>query len=1114
MQGAFPTFGTGQVRRQAVFASFYRDKKKNSSVFISFPHLVAGTPGTIQFFVVIYRLTSCWVFDDTPVSKSGKNYVPKAKTYTKLAGKTGKHCQNIVKGMETTTNFLNSRRGNFILAALVTTCFLLVSGTWPQYPARTLYAGQDPGEDRWVDSLFEAMTPDERLGQLFMIRAHSDKGADHVAGVENLIREYHVGALCFFQGTPEKQVELTNRYQALAGRVPLMVAIDGEWGLGMRLKESTISYPRQLAMGAIQDNWLIYEFGKEVARQCRRIGVHVNFAPVADVNNNAANPVINTRSFGEDRQNVALKSHMYAKGMQDNGVMACAKHFPGHGDTDVDSHLDLPIIRHDRPRLDSIELFPFRELARQGIGSMMIAHLNVPALDTGVNRPTTLSRYTVNELLRKELGFTGLAFTDALEMKGVTKHFKPGEVEAEALLAGNDMLVLPENMEAAFREIKRYLAQGRIAQDEVDEHVKRVLRAKYRLGLTQFSPIPSDSLRGQLNSPEAVALKWKLYENALTLVRNKDNLLPVEDMTIDAASLSIGATGKTPFQERLDSYKKMPAYQSPREVSASERSRLLQALGQKKLVIVSLHGMSSFAAQGYGLSKSALDFLDALNRRTQVVLAVFGTPYSLRHFDAIDPILVAYEDDPIAQDLAAQAIFGAIGISGRLPVTASPLSRFNTGVTTPAVFKMGYTVPERVGMNSEAFAKMDRLAQEAISSGAAPGCVVLAAKDGQIIYHKAFGHHTYSRSRAVRPDDVYDLASVTKIAGGTLALMKLFDEGKIDLDAPVGRYLPELQGSNKAGLTLRDILAHRAGLQPWLPFYRKTVVKTKTDVHLKPEYYRSEADEQFNVPVAKNLFLRRDYVDTVWQEIVDSPLLPTKGYRYSDLGFYIIARMVHKLSGKPIDAFLDDHFFCPMGLESIGYNAWQRAETERIAPTESDAYFRLQKVQGYVHDMGAALLGGVSGHAGLFSNAEDLAAVMQMLLNYGYYGGQRYLSPHTVKTFIARHPESSRRGMGFDMRQLDARMYMNVSVRMSPEAFGHDGFTGTSAWADPETGTIFILLSNRTYPSQKNSKLNGLRMRQRMQAVVYNALQARPEDGEWVQGKVPPGEDYVEEGGR
>ncbi len=983
---------------------------------------------------------------------------------------------------------------------LALSSLIFLSGIISNYPPKTILSSQMPEEDRWVDSVFQSMSQEERLGQLFMIRAHSDKGPDHVAGVEQLIRDYHVGSLCFFQGTPEKQVELTNRYQAIS-RIPLMVAIDGEWGLGMRLKQHTISYPRQLAMGAIQDNWIIYEFGKEVARQCRRIGVHVNFAPVADVNNNAANPVINTRSFGEDRYNVALKSHMYAKGMQDNGVMACAKHFPGHGDTDVDSHLDLPVIRHDRHRLDSIELFPFRELARQGIGSMMIAHLNVPALDTAMNRPTTLSRYTVSTLLRDELKFEGLIFTDALEMKGVTKHFEAGEVEAEALLAGNDVLVLPEDMGAAFREIKRYIAEGRIAQAEVDEHVKRILRAKYRLGLTSFTPISTDSLQQDLNTPEAIALKWKIYENALTLVRNKGNLLPLEQMSTDMAALSIGTGAKTPFQERIEKYKAMPLFQTPKEITSAQRSKLLQTLGKKEVVIVGIHGMSSFAAQGYGLSKSALEFLDALNRRTRVVLVIFGTPYSLKHFDAFDPVLVAYEDDPIAQDLAAQAIFGGVGVSGRLPVTASASSRYQTGISTQAILKMGYSLPEKAGMHSHVLEKIDRYAEEAIQQGATPGCVVLVAREGQIVYHKAFGHHTYSKTRRVLPDDVYDLASVTKIAGAGIALMKLYDEGLINLDDPIGRYLPELRGSNKADLLLRDILAHRAGLQPWLPFYRRTMEKSEKDIYPKPAYYCAQSDEGFEIPVAPDLWLRNDYADSIWQEIVDSPLLPTRGYRYSDLGFYLMSRMIHRLTGMPIDIYLDESFFCPMGLQTIGFNPLQRVESNRIAPTEYDAYFRMQKVQGYVHDMGAAMWGGVSGHAGLFSNAEDLAAIMQMVLQKGYYGGRQYLKPETVDVFVTRHPESTRRAMGFDMRQMDGRMHQNVSSRMSAEAFGHDGFTGTSAWADPETGTVFILLSNRTYPSQRNSRLNGLRIRQRMQSVVYQAIQGKPDNEEWVSEK-------------
>ncbi|MEL6142697.1 MAG: glycoside hydrolase family 3 N-terminal domain-containing protein, partial [Bacteroidota bacterium] len=373
---------------------------------------------------------------------------------------------------------------SFVIRLFVTLlCFSLVHPLVSQSTYQADLSKLSDREKVWVDSVYNSMDFEQQLGQLFMVRAHSDLGAEHIAEVEKLIRDYHVGGLCFFQGTPERQLELTNRYQRQS-RLPLMVSMDAEWGLGMRLTDNTISFPKQLALGAIRDNRLIYDMGKEVARQLRRLGVHISFSPVLDVNNNPNNPVIATRSFGEDRYNVTVKSYMYMKGLQDHGVMACAKHFPGHGDTDVDSHLDLPVIRHDRSRLDSIELYPFKALARYGIGSFMIAHLAVPSLDARNNRPTSLSKATTTDLLRGEMNFTGLVFTDALEMKGVTKHFSDGEVEAESILAGNDILLLPESTPAAFAAIKRYLEEGRLTPQDIESKVRRVLLAKYRLGLT------------------------------------------------------------------------------------------------------------------------------------------------------------------------------------------------------------------------------------------------------------------------------------------------------------------------------------------------------------------------------------------------------------------------------------------------------------------------------------------------------------------------------------------------------------------------------------------------------------------------------------------------------
>ncbi|MDX1939718.1 MAG: glycoside hydrolase family 3 N-terminal domain-containing protein, partial [Saprospiraceae bacterium] len=800
-------------------------------------------------------------------------------------------------------------------------------------------------ERRWVDSVYNAMSDDERLGQLFMIRAHSDKGDDHIAHVENLIKTYQVGSLCFFQGTPEKQLELVNRYQALS-KIPLMVAIDGEWGLGMRMKESTISFPRQLTLGAIQDNKLIYEMGAEIANQLKRTGITVNFAPDVDVNNNPKNPVINTRSFGENRENIAAKGFEYMKGMQDNGVLACAKHFPGHGDTDVDSHLDLPVINHKMDRLDSVELMPFRVLAQQGVGSVMVAHLHVPALDPRPNRPTTLSRNTVTNLLKEEMGFDGLVFTDALEMKGVTKHFGNGQVEAEALVAGNDVLVLPEDIEASIREIKKYIADGRLSKAQVEASVRKMLRTKYRLGLTSYTPQSDDSIRVELNNKKALALKKKLYENALTLVRNEENLLPFSKLNIKIASLSIGAEVKTLFQKRLDSYAKIEHFQTGKEVSPN----LFNQLKNKDVVIISLHDMSAFASREYGITQSTRDLIENLSKETKVVLVAFGTPYSLTYFDYIKWPLVAYEEDPMAQDAAAQALFGGIPINGKLPVTASAKSAYGAGVSVEKASRFGYAMPEEMGLNPATLARIDSIANEAIAAKATPGCVVLVAKDGQVVYEKAFGSHTYTKSKAVDLGDLYDLASVTKIASTTLAIMKLYDEGKVDIDQSLGFYIPELRGTNKANLSIRDIMTHRAGLISWIPFYNQTIIKSRRRVYPSTKYYKKVKDTRYNIPVTEKLFMRKDFAESMWKQIYASRLHSNNNYRYSDLGFYMLSKLVEKVSGKPIDQYMNDEFYEPLGLQTATYNPYKKFKLDQIVPTEEDRYFRSQRVHGYVHD--------------------------------------------------------------------------------------------------------------------------------------------------------------------
>ena len=940
-------------------------------------------------------------------------------------------------------------------------------------------------ENQWVNNIYDKMTLDERIGQLFSIRAHSDLGKKHTDWVEEQIRKYHVGGMTFFQGTPEGQAKLTNRYQALS-KVPLMIAVDAEWGLGMRFKKDGVSFPYQLTLGAIQNNRLLYDMGIEVARQCRRIGIHVNFAPVVDVNNNPNNPVINVRSFGEDRYNVAAKSYMYMKGMQDGNIIACAKHFPGHGDTDVDSHLDLPIISHDRHRLDSLEMFPFRVLSQHGVQSMMVAHLSIPAIDNTTNIPTSLSPKAVTDILKNEIGFKGLIFTDALEMKGVSKHFAPGEVAAMSLMAGNDILDLPGDIEKCVSEIKRYISEGRLPESRIEESVKKVLRAKYRLGLNNYQPIKETNIRAELNTPKAYALKRKLIQNAMTLVRNDQNLIPFQNLDKTSfASISIGSKSTTKFQRTLSFYKKMTHHHAPKKLSAAKQKQLISLVKNKDVVIVSLHDLSRHAKKDFGLTQELKTFMEALRKETTVVLVHFGSPYALKYFDNVNHLLQAYAEDDDSQEIAAQALFGAFAMDGRLPVTASPKSKFNTGISTQSLLRLGFNIPAGVGMDANTLAKIDGLVLEAMNEKATPGGVILVAKDGQIIYNKAYGYFTYAKKRPVTTTDIYDLASITKIAASTISVMKMYEDGDVNIYSPMSQYVAELRNTNKASMTILDMMDHHAQLHPWIPFYLETVSKRKKPL---PKFYNKRKTGTYNIPVADKLFMKESFAKEMWQQIYDSELLTTRRYRYSDLAFYLVAKMIKEVKNQSVDVFADEQFYKKLGLSHTTFNPLNKFSKSMIAPSEKDRYWRHQKVQGYVHDMGAAMLGGVSGHAGLFSNANDLAIIMQMLLNEGYYGGEQFLSPSTVQLFTTRHAECTRRGIGFDMKEMDASRSQNMCAETSNNTFGHLGFTGTCAWADPDHNLIFIFLTNRTYPSMKKNKWSAEDFRPRIQSVIYEAM--------------------------
>ena len=947
--------------------------------------------------------------------------------------------------------------------------------------------------------MLATLSLDERIAQLMMVAAWSNKGREHVRQIEDLVRERNIGGLIFFQGGPVRQAVLTNRYQRMA-RTPLLVGMDLEWGLGMRL-DSTMRFPKQMTLGALQDDSRIEAMGTEIARQMKRLGVQVSFSPVADVNNNPANPVINDRSFGEERELVARKSIAYMKGLQRGGVIATAKHFPGHGDTDTDSHFGLPLLAQTRARLDSLELYPFERMVAEGLSAVMVGHLEVPALDTTKGMPSTLSRPVVSDLLERELGFKGLIFTDALNMKGVANADKPGEIELRALLAGNDVLLFPQDPVKAIERIRSAVDSGLVSREMIDHKCLKLLRAKEWAGLSRLAPIATANLGADLNTPDAQWLRRSLYQEAITVARNDGTLPVVRPAGLRIASLVIGDTLHNRFQQHLGRYARITEFRADKVMNRDSTTALLNRLKDFDLVIASVHGTSFKAEKEFGVPQLTLDLLRRLGDQNELAFVLFANPYRLVHAYGAQrwaALVCTYEENEDTQDLAAQLIFGAIPASGKLPVTASSFFAAGMGerIALNEQTPLRYTLPEADGVSTAGLQRIDAIVQEGLRANAYPGCQVLVARDGQVLWNKAYGKPEPGSRRSVRTDDVYDLASVSKVVGTTLALMRLYDEGRIDLNATLGTYLPDLSPRYPvhAALGLRDVLTHQAGLVAFVPYFKQLV----RDGRLRPDVFSDKPDADFSVRVAEGVFMKPAFQDSLWSAMLDAPVKPRGEYVYSDLDMHLLARVVERVSGFSLDAYLDSLFYRPMGLATLGYTPWKRLPLDRIMPTENDQDFRMRLIRGDVHDQGAAMLGGVAGHAGLFSNASDLAVVMTMLVNGGTYNGVRYVSDSTIKRFTAcqwctaTRPagNENRRGLGWDKPQPPGKPGP-ADESVSPLSFGHTGFTGTEVWADPVDRTVYIFLSNRVHPSASNKKLSDLGIRTRVQRVVHEAIAAR-----------------------
>ena len=935
----------------------------------------------------------------------------------------------------------------------------------------------------WVDSIMNTMSIDEKIGQLYMVQAYSNLDQKHEDFITEMISKYHVGNLVFMQGTPKKQAELTNRYQDTA-KVPLLIGFDGEWGLDMRLK-NTYRFPWNMTLGAIKNDALIKQFGKHLGQHAKRIGIHINFAPVIDINTNPANPIIGNRSFGESKENVTQKAIAFIKGMQGEGVLANGKHFPGHGDTATDSHHTLPLLNFDEARLDSIELYPYKKTFDVGLASVMTAHLNIPSLEANINVPTSLSKNVVTHLLQEKLGFQGLIITDGLNMKGAANYATPAQVDLAALQAGNDLLLIPQDVPASIAIIKKALETRTLTKERLDFSVRKILKAKYWAGLQNYKPIELENIVEDLNRIEDELLHRELVKNSLTLLKNENNNVPIINLEKQKiAYVKLGAAENNSFVDMLKKYAKVTV------VSDTNLDGLITKLKPYNYVIIGFHKSNLHPWKSYKMSNKELVWLQEIAKEKTVVLDVFTSPYSLlkiKSFTNIESVIVSYQNSKLSQEISAQLLFGAIAAKGKLPVSIGTEFKEGSGITSTNLSRFQYTLPEAAGLSSKKLALIDKIADTIIQEKMAPGFQVFVARNGKVVLEKSFGHHTYDKKIKVKNSDIYDLASLTKILASLPLIMKAEEEDKIRLTATLRDVLPSFSNSNKDTVTVKEILSHFGRLKSWIPFYKDTQ-DSITGKNLG-QFYRKQKSNDFKTKVAENLFINESYKDSILKYIKDADQNETSGYGYSDLGYYIFKEVLEKAYKKPLDKLVDDSFYKSLGANRTSYLPLHKFNKSEIVPTEKDDYFRDQLLHGNVHDMGAAMLGGIGGHAGLFSNANDVGKIMQMYLQKGFYGGKRYLKSETIGKFNQRYfsDEKVRRGLGFDKPQLDSEVKATCGC-VSDESFGHSGFTGTYTWADPKSGLVYVFLSNRVYPKMDNRGLIDTNMRTRIQQIIQDAI--------------------------
>lgn len=944
------------------------------------------------------------------------------------------------------------------------------------------YAQTD--EDRWVDSVFNSLTLEQKIGQVMNLRANQPNQPFY-ADIEEYIEKYNIGGVTFFRTDAELLLDQANEWQAMA-QTPLMIAIDGEWGLGMRINDG-ISYPYQMTLGAVANDSLIAEMGRQIAEQCVRLGVNVNFAPVIDVNNEPDNPVIGFRSFGEDPDNVARKGAAYALAMQNNGVLPSMKHFPGHGNTVTDSHYGLPVIKNSLEEIEKIELPPFKYLIDNGVKGAMVGHLYFPALEPVANRSSSLSKNIVTDLLKNEMNFDGIVFTDGLDMKGAYSGMNPDSVCYHALMAGNDVLILPINVEASMNILINAAKNDIDVRNRVEESCEKVLRYKYRLGLADYKPQKKEMLQNDLNQSRFFALKQRLYNEAVTMLVNKKNILPLKkDSDKKIAVVTFGNDNS--ISKRLDEKGiENKGFLIKTDASEEEVKRTANQLKSYDYVVLNIRNTSNYPSRNYGITPTMVSFVKKLSKSNKLIFNLFGNPYAIDKFSFgrnLSALLVGYEDNVMVENAIVDILAGKMSPKGKLPVSSE---KYDCG---DGLEFSGYLSPETLPvslMDNGYIRQIDSLVLYCISNEVFPGCQLLAMKDGKIIFDRNYGKFTYEGESHVHKDAVYDIASLTKLFASSFALMKLYDDGLLDLNSTLGDFFPFMNQTDKGDIKLIEFLTHQSGFVPWIPIYKTTCVDNAPDMTI----FRESIDEEHTMRVADKLYISEDFVSEIYDIIMKSELKEKK-YKYSDIGFYFVPSIVESITNQSFESYLKENFFEPLNLNHICFKPLLKLDKSNIVPTEKDEYFRNQLICGDVHDQTAALLGGISGHAGLFSNARDLAVMLQFLLDGGYANGEQILTKETIEYFTTAPfvDNENRRGIGFDKPEIDPEAeFYTPSKRSSMASYGHAGFTGTFAWADPDNDLIVVFLCNRVYPTSDNNKLSKLNIRTEIHDLFYKAVE-------------------------